>query len=41
VGAGLSRTALRQVGARPLVMGAVLWLAVSATVLAAIEAGLA
>jgi uncharacterized integral membrane protein (TIGR00698 family) len=39
VGAGLSRAALRQVGARPLVLGGVLWVAVSAIVLGTIEAG--
>ena len=40
VGAGLSRAALRQVGARPLVLGGSLWVAVSAIVLGSIEAGL-
>lgn len=40
VGAGLSRPALRQVGARPLLMGSVLWVAVSAAVLAALRLGI-
>ena len=40
VGAGLSRAAIRQVGARPLVLGGTLWVAVSAVVLGAIEVGL-
>lgn len=40
VGAGLSRPALRQVGARPLVLGGLLWLAVSLTVLGALKVGL-
>jgi uncharacterized integral membrane protein (TIGR00698 family) len=40
VGAGLSRAALRQVGVRPLVMGGILWVAVSAIVLGTIETGL-
>jgi uncharacterized integral membrane protein (TIGR00698 family) len=39
VGAGLSREALRQVGARPLVMGGLLWVLVSAAVLGALAAG--
>jgi uncharacterized integral membrane protein (TIGR00698 family) len=39
VGAGLSRAALRQVGARPLVLGGTLWVAVSVLVLGAIEIG--
>jgi uncharacterized integral membrane protein (TIGR00698 family) len=39
VGAGVSRSALRQVGVRPLVLGVVLWVAVSAATLAAITWG--
>jgi uncharacterized membrane protein YadS len=39
VGAGVSRSALRQVGVRPLVLGLVLWVAVSAATLAAITWG--
>jgi len=40
VGAGLSRRALRTAGARPLLLGALLWVAVGALTLAAIEGGL-
>jgi uncharacterized membrane protein YadS len=39
VGAGVSRSALRQVGVRPLVLGVVLWVVVSAATLAAIARG--
>jgi uncharacterized integral membrane protein (TIGR00698 family) len=39
VGAGVSREALKTVGARPLVLGVVLWLAVAAASLGAIELG--
>jgi uncharacterized integral membrane protein (TIGR00698 family) len=41
VGAGVSREALRQVGARPLVLGVVLWVLIAAGSLAAILAGVA
>jgi uncharacterized membrane protein YadS len=40
VGAGLSRSAVRQVGARPFVLGGLLWIGVSAVVLGAIRTGL-
>jgi uncharacterized integral membrane protein (TIGR00698 family) len=39
VGAGVSRDALRQVGARPLVLGVLLWLVVASGTLAAILLG--
>lgn len=41
IGAGLSRGALRTVGARPLLHGVLLWILVGATSLAAIASGLA
>jgi uncharacterized integral membrane protein (TIGR00698 family) len=40
IGAGVSRDALRAVGARPFVLGVALWTIVSAATLAAIRAGL-
>lgn len=40
VGAGLSRDALRQVGARPLVLGVALWLGIASASLAALRSGL-
>ena len=40
IGAGLSRTALREVGVRPLVFGVLLWLAMAGASLAAVVAGL-
>lgn len=39
VGAGVSREALRQVGARPIVLGVVLWVIVASATLAAVHAG--
>ncbi len=41
IGAGLSRSAVRTVGARPLLHGVLLWILVGATSLAAIASGLA
>jgi uncharacterized integral membrane protein (TIGR00698 family) len=41
VGAGLSREALRQVGARPFILGISLWIVVSAVALGAVRSGLA
>ena len=41
VGVGLSREALRAVGPRPLALGVALWLAMGASTLAAVKAGLA
>lgn len=40
IGAGVSREALRQVGARPLVLGLVLWAVVASATLGAILAGI-
>ena len=40
VGAGLTRTALRSIGIRPMLQGAVLWLAVSTLTLIALVTGL-
>lgn len=40
IGTGISRETLRQVGARPLVQGVLLWIAVATTSLWAIHAGL-
>ena len=40
IGAGLSRAALRQVGARPLVLGLALWLGIATASLAALRSGL-
>ena len=40
IGSGLSRASLRRVGLRPLLLGVLLWVAVAATSLALLRAGL-